>query len=543
MTNVLTAIKNFLGNPVTTIVIIVAVIASRIIQLVYFYNIGVDVSFQLMGTQNFLDGHGISLAHSLPSDLSQTLYSPLIKWPPGYSILVAPLLAVFGNYIVAGLVLDIVFAVVLIFTCRGILKLLLLPVYLRNLFTLLTGFFIYFFYFNPSSDSIAITFFVLGIYYCLRLFTWDNKKDRNTLLMIAMLFLSAFTKYLFMPLIMIVPALLWLTGRVNHDRQIKKLGGISFIVLVCLVGSVLLYQKVISGSATYISSTGRGFYPGNLAEAYPFFPATFIKPDTITSLLPGAAFEKSVIIAFQFMYLVTLAMALFFFTKRLMKKGFKTQSPFQFFAILSSFVCLAIIAELGILSLFVEKEEIFSWRYWTYIEEARYYGLGNVLLQLLLFAGYWHFKKVPVQKKKIVFTGLVLLMVIEMTRTTYFLYNRIRQYKQEEYSWQFENRFQQYADSIIRREKEMSKANTVVATGTSYYFNHRVAIYSKVPLLDSVSSLIRYQNLKSNDPAILIIILERGSETAFNQFLSQPFVKLTGRFERFDFYVAHIKPQ
>ena len=69
----------------------------------------------MLATQNLVYGHGISTAHVFSSDLSQIIYEPLIKWPPGYSLLLAPFYILFNhNYIAAGLALDILAAIALI---------------------------------------------------------------------------------------------------------------------------------------------------------------------------------------------------------------------------------------------------------------------------------------------------------------------------------------------------------------------------------------------------------------------------------------------
>ena len=149
-----------MATPIVSIIIIVIAILARFIQILYFYSIRFDGSYQVIAMQNFLKGKGISISEVLTSDLSTTLYQPLINWPPGYSFLLAPFYALSGNnYITAGILLETLAAVTLIFSCRSILKLLGTPKHFINLFTLCTGFFIYYFYFISSSDSIAISLF------------------------------------------------------------------------------------------------------------------------------------------------------------------------------------------------------------------------------------------------------------------------------------------------------------------------------------------------------------------------------------------------
>src|SRR5690606_21028443 len=137
---------------------------SRILQLVFFYNIRVDASFQVMATQNFIDGNGFSIAKVYSSDLAQNIHEPLANWPPGYSILLSPFFHLFSpDYMLGGIALDCIAAIVLIFSLRAILRLFQLPAYLINIYIFISGFFVYYFYFIASSDAIAIALIVFSL--------------------------------------------------------------------------------------------------------------------------------------------------------------------------------------------------------------------------------------------------------------------------------------------------------------------------------------------------------------------------------------------
>ena len=133
-------LKRFLSDKRTDRLVLILSIISRTIQVIFFYNIRVDRSFQLMAMQNLINGHGITISKVVPSNLADTIYEPLIKWPPGYSLLISPFYLLFNkNYILCTLAIDIVFAILLIVICRKILKELETPGYLSAVFTLLAG--------------------------------------------------------------------------------------------------------------------------------------------------------------------------------------------------------------------------------------------------------------------------------------------------------------------------------------------------------------------------------------------------------------------
>jgi hypothetical protein len=535
-----TKIKNLLSNKKTTYAILLVAMLSRLIQLVYFFNIRVDMSYQLMAMQNFIDGHGISAAKVLPSDLSTTLYEPLINWPLGYSLLLAPFYLLLGrNYIAAGLALSILAGMALIFVTRAILKTLEIPLYLINLFTLLTSFFVYYFYFITSSDAVTITFFAAAIYYALLVIKSDKKSRKNVILFNACLFICAYLKYLFIPVVFILPAFLIIIGLIERRAEIKKTGVVSFLFLFVSVGLLLWYQKSISGSGVYISSQGRGFFPENLQSAYPFIPASFIKPDTLGLLLPKGF--ASTICSYQWVHFLVLLCFLAYIIRNWYKTGWKQESLTTKYFYIAFLLSLTISLLLMALSLRVEKEQYFPGILWTYVEEPRYYGLPNILIHVGVFAFYQFYKAKRSQILKLSFGILILLLLPEMLRGVVFNMNRILLLGKEEYSWQYEDRFQKYAADVIRKEQTRQPSEKTVITGTSYYMNHRVSLYCHAPILSDVQAINNLTYVNTQKPVLLLVILHKKDLTNFPSFLS--FHKeAAGSFDGFNFYTIHISP-
>ena len=95
MSNILhTAIRILSGRAITALVIAISIV-GRIIQLVFFYSIRFDASYQVIATQNLVNGHGISIPKVFAADLATTIHEPLVNWPPGYSVLLAPFYLLF----------------------------------------------------------------------------------------------------------------------------------------------------------------------------------------------------------------------------------------------------------------------------------------------------------------------------------------------------------------------------------------------------------------------------------------------------------------
>jgi hypothetical protein len=529
-------IKEFLSGKKVTVVILGIAILSRIIQLIFFYNIRVDGMYQVMAMQNLVHGHGITTADVLPTDLSAVNYQTLVNWPPGYSLLLAPFYLLFGhNYIAAGMTIDILFAIILIFTCRSILRTLSTPLYLINLFTLFSGFFIYYFYFIDSSDAIAISFFAIAIHYTLLLLKKEKSSVKMLVGIILPLFLCGLIKYLFIPVAFVIPVFLLLKGYGDRNRLLKRTGLLIFFLTGAGLAGLLLYQKLVSGSAAYISEPTRGFFPGNLNNAYPFIPASFINPDSFSLLFSShPSLLQLSFRVLQVLHIVLLLAGIIYMLRRLTRQGFKNIPLVSSFFYLVFFLSLAITLLLTLLSLRVAREENIPGHWWTYVEDARYYGLITVLVQLSVFVLY------QLRSSTILKYALIVLLLPEMFRGMVFDAKRFILFNKESYSWQTELHLQQYADAIIQKEKVLANANPVVVTGSMYYLNYRVSLYSHVPVMSQSPVINDLSQLKTKNPVSLVVILAEKDLAGYNAFLVNKEKKLAGYLNGFYFYTLHV---
>jgi hypothetical protein len=173
---------------------------------IVFFNTRSDMTFQILGVQHLLNGEGLSFAHISADNLSAFQYRPITKWPPVFSLLYIPFYILFGkNYIAAAIAMGIVAAIGLIFVTRAILKTLDLPIVYINLFTLLTGFFGYYFYTIPNTDPVGITIFLFACYLCLKMIKKGKTSNTSLFLFMLALLASGLFKYLFILPTMVIP--------------------------------------------------------------------------------------------------------------------------------------------------------------------------------------------------------------------------------------------------------------------------------------------------------------------------------------------------
>ena len=529
-------INYFLSLKIVTLTILFVTISAKTIQLIFLFNIRSDRSYQMLATQNLLSGHGISIAQVLPANLSQIIYEPLINWPPGYSLLFAPFYSLFNHhYIIAGLIPDIIFSISMIYITRSILKNLNIPIYLINIYTLFTGFIIYSFYTKTSSDAIAITFFLFSVNMAIQLVKKDKSIHYKLTGLIISLLLCAATKYLYMPIVFIIPFLFIIKGTVDKNTAIKRAGIISLIVLITTIGFLLIYQKTIGGSAVYITQPKRGFFMQNLYSLYPLIPASLINPETA-----GLLFRQDInpdtysYHVYQLIHIILCFLILLFGFRSIYKKKIRPLQPLSAFYLLTFFISSAILFILLVLSALVEKED----GYWTYVQEARYYGLPIILLQLLVFILYKNFTSYF----KIIFPFALLIMLPDMLRGISFTTKRISNFNQEKTSWQIELSLQQYADSIIKSEQNINEIYTTVLAGSSSYINNRICLYSHIPMLKKIDKINNFSSLNTKKSVLLLVVLRDDALKDFQPFLSFNEKKYAGKFAGFHFYTMYVTP-
>ncbi len=536
------AIHKLLSGKTASFVVILVAIAARGLQSLFYLDLMFDTSFQVMGTQNLVNGHGISTAVVIPENLASIQYLPQIGWPPGYSLMLAPFYIASGEqYLVACFVLNMLAAISIIFLCRRILQVLDVSLPLINLFTLMTGFYIHYFYFIGSTDGIAIAFFLAAIYYSLAAIKTNQRWIRNALITGCCLLLCASLKYLFFPVVFTLPLFVYIYGWHNRSALVRKAAFITFAIAACGVAAIIVYQKYSSGAGTYISSPGRGFFPEHMLRLHPFIPASFITPNTLSRLpshLPSLFTDL-----FRLIHVVTFCTLVIMAARYFLRNGLKKASPGMSFLLLALLISVTISIVLAVLSLVVDKEIINQENWWTYIEDARYFGLPEILLQLSLFLLLQRAGNTTNKTIKLLFTALPFLLLPEMARGMIFTANRLINLGKESYYWQHELQFQQYTAKFIQDKKAALGVTKVVVSGSKYYRNIYTSRHQQLPSLRDWTSLNDPASFKTVEPVLLLALIVDNRLEMFRPFTSYPGTVLEGKYGNTYFYTLYVTPR
>ena len=195
-----------------------------------------------------------------------------------------------------------------------------------------------------------------------------------------------------------------------------------------------------------------------------------------------------------------------------------------------------------ILSIRVAEEEILPDYLWTYVEEPRYYGLAAVLIHLGVFVLYQYYRPKRSRFLKYLICFLIFSLIPEFFRGVIFDLNRIAHFKKEEYSWQWENRLQKYAASVTKNAQQKWHAEKVIVTGSSYYVNNRVVLYSHVPPLLAADKINDLSILNTKAPVLILVILYEKDFANFQPFLSSKEKEDAGSLNGYYYYTVYVKP-
>ena len=528
-------LKIFTGKRLSILAIFIAAISRLVIQL-YFFNYNDDRFLQLVATKNFIHGHGITLNRVFFENFSREFYIPLLGWPPGYTILLSPIaLLTNGNVVLAAIIFDLVTVLIFILYSRKILVLLGLPERIVNLFTLVSGFFLYEFCLNPTTDLSALAFFICAIYMCLN-FLKNDKKNSGYAVQIAVVnFLCPFLRYMFIPVSLIIPLYLLFIGKKTGSTRIEKGGVVLLIATITLLCGLLFFQHIYTGQSTYLPPDLKGFFPANLLRFYPIVLSAFIKIWYYYSLAESVGVLRygqynEVILVINVLLSIAL---LYLFARFYRKKKWSNLSLRDHYVYIGSAASLTILALLTTLSLRNASSGKGLSR-WTYLQEPRYMGFIVVFLQQLVFIFIFTPWK-QIKKKLFRFAGIVIaiLFTLEVLHGIYLTTKIIignKEYYQPSTNYLKQREF--IKNSIHQFKKDSRGYDIILISTNSNYCN--------TASLEGAKSMCGFE-MPDKIPAtvkhcIVIAVVENGEKNKFGWFINDPSVRMIKEVANVSFY-------
>ncbi len=497
----------------TPIILCIAVAVKMSLQLTFFNIVG-DKSSQLLAAKNFLDGNGLTIKEVLLTDLSSEVFTPLVGWPPGYSVVVAPLLWLFnGDYKSAALVFDLIAVLPFFLFLLLLLNYLSVQKWLKNLMILFVSFFFYPIGPSTCTDLISLSCMLAGFYYSLQLM--QRKKKTSSLILAAcfFFFMAGLFRYNYIPVVLCTPVLLGIAGYINKNKHWIKFSLYSGLILSVLFVTLLVFQDYYTGSPAYVNTRETGFFPENLLTMYPIVPASFIDVQivlTVFTNFTGTNYFTNGKILLYSGYLLFLFLIIFV-SGWLLNKKLLLKSKGDYFVYLGSGISAVIIGLLFYLSARNSANLSPFFPLWTYIQELRYFIFVVLFIQLCAFAFLFNrFTQLSRFWKKIAVVCAAVILV-QFLHKLYYVTKLLTNSKEPFYSSAF---FTNETSAIIREfrtiENQYPGYEIIVASPDNNISNYAgleniKAAYIPYPFTDTFS-------FSSTKPTkVLLVIPERMS--------------------------------
>ncbi len=363
---------------------------ARMIMHLCFYSLSGDRSLQAVAAKNLANGNGYTIDTVSATNILESVYTPLTGWPPGYSLLLSAIYFLTHNMLFSILFLDGLCILMLLYFSRKILRTIGCSVALSNAYTLMQGFFLYDFVREPSTDLNALAFLIASISLTLSLLQNKNASVGQAVLLAVVNFFVPFIRYMYIPIALVLPSYLLFGLQKSEHKTIHRLGKITLSISLVLLAGLLFFQKTYTGSATYVYPFPVGFHPENLLRIYPFTLTPFFDIVFYSTLAAKAGIMEYGKYHNLLIYLngIFFCALLYYGIRFFFKKQEEETSAAEHYLFNGTIISIIIILLLVALSL--RYAGIPAFRYWTYVQESRYWAFITFLLQQLIFIFIYH---------------------------------------------------------------------------------------------------------------------------------------------------------
>jgi hypothetical protein len=536
-------IKILLSSRLASFIIIIISIAGRVVQKLHFTGVRDDKAFQLQATKNLVAGHGITIHEVFSNDLAQASYEPLIKWPPGHSIFFAPFYSVGQQgFLWGSFWLDILFAVLFVWLGRKILLLLEVPIYAINIYTFVTGFLIFEFSLDTTTDIGSLVFYQAGIYFSLTLAKRPGKSYRTSILIGLLFFAGGLLRYQFIPVSFVIPAYFIASGIINRDKRFTGHGSCMFLTAAIMVATLLILQQLNAGSAAYVMPTQAGFYPDQLLRLYPFVFASLANLELLfvqVEKLSGVSYAN-ISIYIGYIHLVVFVIAIAWFVRWCWEKKMIQPTLTEHYFYMGVFSSLAAIGTLAVLSLqnAVLIEPLINW---TFLDEARYYSIPIFFTQQLLFiltGKYWQTMK---RAARVLLASCMVSLLLFTLHSVYYTVQHAPVNGRTFFRSKNDFSTMEYARNLLHQLIAGNPGKNIVCSSSTPMFNNFGALWENVPALYDYEKLNSLQLKASRETIVFVAVWERDSYR-LTGFLNYTGKQLIGSINDYRFYTLHVKP-
>jgi hypothetical protein len=348
----------------------------------------------------------------------------------------------------------------------------------------------------------------------------EQQSKRNAVAIGLVLMVCPLIRYMYIPIVFVIPAWIFFSGWINKNKRLR-IGGITTALTLCLgVIGLLLFQKLYTGTATYVIPSHTGFFPENLTRMNPFIFSSFVN-----LMLACSYLEKFTHIAYltwvdysRYTNYIPFVILLSGFGVWMMKRRFKNLTLTQHYIYIGAFTSLVTIALLAMLSLRNEAITTNTYPRWTFVEEPRYYAFITTFIQHLFFLLLlMRWKTIRSKLLKLITVLGLLLLIIEALHGFYYNTRNLVKESNRYYSDAADHRLVTYTFSVVKEMKAKYPGKQIVITSLDPSFNNLGNMGGAIGLYDPLQ--VEKGTLRSTKDALVIVVIRDKDYPYYPKFL------------------------
>ena len=388
-----------------------------------------DNAFSIAAAKNISEGHGYTIKTASTEDLSTYYYDPVNRWPPGYSCLLVIAHWIFkADWIHSSYILNAIGLTLLVLIFRKMLIQLEYPAWIVHVTVLYFGFLLHPFHYSYYADIFGLLSFLFGLSMLLGAVKTDQRVGFKSLLSAFFLGLSAYMKYLYIPLCFLPIVSLFIYGYSSKRKDFQYAAIKGFIFLLLIIASLLVFQSVNSGQSLYINPSETGFFPAQLfsmAAVIPYGMMNMLFLNTQLSIILHTSFQNLTVF-WQIVNICCMIWLTYISYKFFRRRKFRIIEYRSFYALQAYMFTIVLFSYLIVLTVIKNKHYRDTFFEWVYVQELRYYSVFIVfILQfvILLFLKQEYFFN---KTGKLIFrSAIAFILIIEIGHGTYYCIKKI----------------------------------------------------------------------------------------------------------------------
>jgi hypothetical protein len=399
-----------------------------------------------------------------------------------------------------------------------------------------------FFVSGPSSDTAGLLFILVSLNILIRIVENPQQLKIARLLLYAFIFfLTSFFRYMYLPVSILFPVLIFAYGAFNKNKKLKKTGMWLCGFIGLFVFLMLFWSYQYGGTAMHVIDTGRGFFFDQLIHWYPYIPASFINLDFLAQLITkttGVSYTN-VFKFFEIVNVVLLFTLLFLFFRHISSFKKIQLNKSLVFIISGAVISLCILFLLTYFSL-TYKPQLYGVYLWNYNYESRYFAFLFIFLPILFLLCIYIYP----QLLKNMFSGIVIFFMLiilaaEVLHGVYYNVKIIGKHKDIELVRDRVADFRQFP-TMIRDLKTKYPDREILVSASDQFF-----LYSASEM--GYRAIFDYTNLNKKDlpvqkKCMLLFPIHETDVWIMKEYLERKKPQMLNKIAGTVFYLEEINP-